>query len=460
MVHPKVPVQPETSGVRTFTIIWFGQLLSLIGSGLSSFALAVWVYQRTGSATEFALISLFATLPFFLLSPIAGVLVDRSDRRWVMLLSDAAAGLSLLAVALLLAAGRLETWQIYLAAAVGSICDAFHWPAYSASVTLLVPKKHLGRASGLLQLGEAASRILAPMLAGALLLVASIQTIIMVDCASFVFAVATLLVVRIPRPAAAVEESGRKRSLLEDVASGWSYVTRRRGLLGLTIYGAAINFQIAIIQVLVTPMVLAFASAAELGTVKAAAGLGMVAGSVLMSIWGGPRRRVLGIFGFALLQGMGIMLAGLRPSTALVAVSAFAGFFCYPIVLGSNRVLWQSKVPPGLQGRVFTMAQTITWVTVPLAYVVAGPLADHVFGPLLAHGGPLAGSLGGLIGVGPGRGIGLLFIVAGALTIFEVLVAFLYPRIRRIETELPDAIPDQAPTTQAETDVAGAVVSV
>ena len=141
--------------MRIFTLIWFGQLISFIGFGLTRFALGVWVYRNTGSVTQFALISLFAILPSILLSPLVGVLVDRWNRRTCMILSDAGAGLSTLAIVLLLLVGRLEVWHIYLVVAVSSTFNAFQWPAYAAATTMLVPKQHLGRASGMVQLAEA-----------------------------------------------------------------------------------------------------------------------------------------------------------------------------------------------------------------------------------------------------------------------------------------------------------------
>ncbi len=193
-------------GMRVFALVWLGQLVSIVGSGLTSFALGVWVLQGTGSVTQYTLILVFATLPGIILSPIAGALVDRWNRRYVMLLSDLGAALSTLGIALLLLAGWLDVWHIYIATGVNSIFSAFHWPAYSASVTLLVPKEHFGRAGGLMEFAQAAGQIVSPLLAGLLLVTIKLEGVILIDFATFLFAVTTMLLVRIPQPEKVAEE--------------------------------------------------------------------------------------------------------------------------------------------------------------------------------------------------------------------------------------------------------------
>ena len=208
-----------------------------------------------------------------------------------------------------------------------------------------------------------------------------------------------------------------------------------------------VNFLLGTVSVLATPLVLTFASPEVLGTVLSIGGSGMLVGSILMSLWGGPRPRIHGVLGFMLLIGLAMMLAGLRPSPGLFACAAFLFFFSLPIIEGSSLAIWQTKVDPGLQGRVLAVRNMIAWSSLPLAYLTAGPLADHVFEPLLAAGRPLAGSVGQIIGVGPGRGMGLLFIVMGILTVLVTVAGSLYPRLRLVEQELPDASADTTPCT-------------
>jgi len=441
--------QPISRGMRAFTLIWLGQFASLVGSGLTGFALGVWVYRQTGSATQFALISLFTTLPGIVMSPLVGALVDRWDRRWVMVFSDLGAALSTLSVAALLFVGRLQVWHIYLAMAASSTFGAFQWPAYSAATTLLVPKKHLGRAGGMVQFAEAVAQIASPALAGLLVIKIQVWGVILVDVATFIFAVLTMLSVRIPRPEATAEGKVGKGTLLQEAAYGWSYIVARPGLLGLLLLFAVTNFSMGVVSVLFTPMVLSFASAAVLGNLLSVLGVGMLLGSLVMSAWGGPKRRIRGVLGFECLMGVCIALAGVRPSVPLIAGAAFLGFFGSPVVNGSSQAIWQAKTAPDVQGRVFAVRRMIAWSSLPLAYLIAGPLADRVFEPLLAAGGPLTGSVGQLIGVGPGRGIGLLYIVMGVLNVLAVAAGWLYPRLRLMEDELPDVVADET-TTQEE----------
>jgi MFS family permease len=428
--------------MSVFTLVWFGQVVSLMGSGLTGFAMGVWVYQRTGSITQFALIAVCSRLPGIAIAPVAGALIDRWDRRRSMIYSDLGAGLTVLSLTLLYGVGRLEVWHICVAMTANSALSAFQWPAYSAATTMLVPKRHFGRAAGMVQTGEALGHIVSPALGGLLLAAISLHGIFLLDFATFLLSSATLLLVRIPAPSKTSREEEVKKSLINEVAYGWRYIMSRPGLLALLIFFAATNFLGGFILVLTTPLVLSFATPQVLGTVLSIGGSGMLFGGLLMSAWGGPRRRVNGVLGFQLLSGLCFILAGVRPSAELVAVAAFFFFFTLPFISGSSQAIWQSKVSPDVQGRVFAVRRMIAWSSVPLSYMVAGPLAEYVFEPLLAHGGPLAGSVGRFIGTGPGRGVGFLFIIMGGLTLLIVTCGYFYPRLRFLEDEVTDAIPD------------------
>jgi MFS family permease len=429
-------------GFPTFLLIWSGQFVSLTGSGLTGFALGVWVFQRTGSVTQFALISLFTALPGIVFSPIAGALVDRWDRRWAMILSDTGSGLCTLGIALLLVANRLEVWQIYILMALSSTFSALQWPAYSAATTLLVPKKHLGRASGMVQLGQAVAQIASPMLAGVLLGVIQIEGIILIDFVTFAFALLTLAVVRVPKPELTAEGKAGQGSLLQEAAYGWKYIKARPGLLGLLLLFATTNFTSGIVQVLFTPLVLSFTTTSVLGTIMSIGGLGFLGGSLTMGIWGGPKVKVNGILIFLVLQASVLFAAGFPPQVAILAAAGFIYFFSHPIINGCSQAIWQSKTAPDVQGRVFSVRRMIAWSSLPLAYLTAGPLADRLFEPLMSEGGMLANSIGQIIGTGQGRGVGLLYILLGLVSMLATATAFLYPRLRRVEVELPDVIED------------------
>lgn len=432
--------QNPSRKTKTFLIIWLGQVVSLVGSGLTSFALGVWVFERTGSATQFALIGLAAVLPRVLLSPLAGAIVDRYDRRRVMIFSDVGAGLSTLAVVLLLFTAQLEIWHIYLLAAINAAFGTVQWPAFAATTSLLVSKENLGRANGMVQFGRAASEILAPAMAGVLVGRIRLEGVIFIDVVTFLFAVGTLLLVRFPRPENLAASPPQRTSLWQDLSLGWRYISARPGLVGLLLFFAVVNFLWGMVGALITPMILNWTSSDALGLIISIAGVGMLAGSLIMSVWGGPRRRISGVLNFEMLSGLCFVLMGLRPSFWLVAAGAFGAHVTIAVVYGSNQAIWQSKVDPQIQGRVFATEQMVARAAAPLAYLLAGPLADRIFDPLLALDGPSTSSLGQILGTGPGRGIGLLFVLMGVIKVAITLIARLNPHLCNVEDELPDAV--------------------
>jgi MFS family permease len=426
--------------MRTFFIIWFGQVVSLMGSGLTSFALGVYVYTLTGSVTQLGLVLLARALPSLIISPVAGVIVDRWDRRHVMLLSDTGAGLASLGVWVLLATGNLEVWHIYVSAAFNSFFGAFQGPAYMASTTLLVPKEHYGRTAGLVQLGDAFGQILSPILAGFLILTIQIEGIILIDFATYLFAVVTLILVRIPRPKPAAAPQHGLRSIAQEAIYGWKYVKVRTGLFAMLLLFAFINFSLGIFSALYTPLVLSFATADVLGTIISFSGIGMLVGSLLMSAWGGTKRKVDSLFGSIFIGGLALSISGLQANPWLLGVSGFLFFFILPIANGSSTAIWQTKVEPGVQGRVFATRRMLASFATPLAYMLAGPLADLIFEPFMTSGGAIALRIASIIGSGPGRGFGLIFVILGLLISIASLLGYLYPRIRLVEVELPDVV--------------------
>ncbi len=427
--------------LRIFLLVAFGQFVSLVGSGLTGFALGVWVYLQTGSVTQFALISVCSMLPGIVLSPLAGAIIDRTDRRLVMLLSDLGAGLGTFTLASLLWTGQLEMWQLYAVLIWSAICNTFQRPAYASAIPQLVPKRYLWQANGIVQMAEATGGIIAPALAAALVVSIGLYGVILIDVITFLFAITTLLLVRFPNSL----PWRRKEPLMQEMIEGWRYIKARQGLLALLIHAAVSNLFLAISGVLLTPLVLrSLESPTVLGSIMAIGSVGMFIGGLAMSIWGGPRRLMAGLLGFAMLNGLCIALIGWQPSMLLITLG-FVGFtLTMALSNGCYTALIQTKVPHQLHGRIFALNQMVALSTTPLGFITAGPLADRVFEPLLILGGPLATSIGLLIGVGPGRGIGLLFIIVGLLTMAITAVGYFYPRIWRLEEEIPDANPEEA----------------
>ena len=430
---------PSLNGIRIFILIWFGQLVSVIGSGVTTFALGIWVYQQTGSVTKLALTSVSTTLPSVIVSPIAGVLADRWNRKWIMLVSDLTAGLTTGLLALMVFVGNLEIWHIYCATAIHSISATFQGPAYMTSMTLLVPKQQLTRFNGLIHIGQSMARLISPILAGLLIASIKIQGVILFDLTTFAFSVVILLCIRLPKPNNADRANvTRKNSLLIEVVDGWRYIKAKAGILGLIVFIALINYMFGTVEVLGVPLLLSFASVTVVGILTSVSGSGMLFGSLAVSIWGGSQRNINNLFCFMLLNGLCIAVMGLKPNVWLVGAAAFIFFFGLPIINTSAYVILQRKVMPSVQGRVFALTRMISTSFLSLAYLFSGPLADHVFKPLMAPSGSLAGSLGQIIGVGSGRGIGLMFIVMGILTIVATILAYQYRPLRLIEKDLPD----------------------
>jgi MFS transporter, DHA3 family, macrolide efflux protein len=431
------------AGMRTFFAIWGSQLVSVLGSGLTSFGLGVWIFSETRQATPFALTVLFGSLPRVLLSPIAGTLADRWDRRKLMLLADTADGLVTLVAAGLFLSGRMEVWMVYLLALFSSIFSTFQSTAYSASVVMLVPKEQLGRANGLLQLGQALENLVSPLLAGALFGWIGLGGIMVLDVATFTVAVVALLIVRIPQPERSVPVEKGARAFWQDAAYGWHFLTARPGLFGLLGYFALVNFLLNIAMVLIGPLILSTSTSVALGAVQMAAGAGMLVGSVIISAWGGPRQRIRGVLGFIAVGAAGMAIMGLHSGALVPGVGMFFLLLAIPMASACSQGIFQTKVPSDVQGRVFAIRGMISQSMMPLAFLLAGPLADRVFEPLMQPGGGLASSfVAAGIGAGPGRGMGLMFTLSGLLLLVVTALVWTLPRIRNVESELPEVVFD------------------
>lgn len=430
--------QPQR-GMGRFLVIWAGQLISLIGSGLTGFALAVWTFQSTGQALPFAIAVLLGSLPRVLLAPLAGVLADRWNRRLIMLLADTGNALVTVAALLLFSSGQLAIWHTYLFALAGAICAAFQEPAYTASITMLVPKEQLGRAGGLGQMSQAIEALVVPPLAGLLFVTVGMGGIFTLDLVSFAFAIGALLITRIPQPERAASDAGRHGGMLADMGLGWRYLLERRGLFLLLCYFALVNLLMNTATVLTAPLVLSFGTPDTLGLVQMCVGAGLLVGSVAASLWAGLRRRVPVLIGSLALAGLGLTTVGLHPSLPVVGGGFFLMLLSIPTAAASSQVIFQRKVPPALQGRVFATRTMISQSMMPLGFLGSGLLADRVFEPLLRAEGALADTpIGALLGVGAGRGIGLMFVAAGLLLLLVSGLALATPRLRGLEDELPD----------------------
>lgn len=445
------------TGFRAFVILWCGQFVSMIGSSLSGFALGVYVYQVTGSATTFGLIFALSALPFVAASPFTGSLVDRWGARRALLVGNVGALFVMLVLALLLFTGVFRPWHVTVIVAVLSVFGALQIPAFGAAVPLLVSKRHLGQANGMRMLAAATSQIVAPVVAGFLLLAIGIYGIVVMDCVTFGLGIVTLLFVRIPSAQRGedVPATAGSPPLLQDFRVAWHYVDRRRGLLALLVFIAALEFCAGVVDLALTPLILAFASSGALGTALSIGGIGMGATSLAMTVWGGPRRRVRGILGFSFVLAVAIVVGSLRPNITVIAAAAFGFLGSLAIVITCNQSVWQTKVEPHLLGRVIALQYMIASVPQLLSFALAGLAADHIFVPLVGRDHVRSPLIAALVGDGPGRGFALLIMVMGVLLALCVGLAYLYPRLRHLEDELPDVTPEDATLEDAVEESAG-----
>ncbi|MCC6802339.1 MAG: MFS transporter [Anaerolineae bacterium] len=441
--------------MRAFMVVWAGQVFSLLGSAMTQFALTIWAYERTGSATALALVAFFGFGPALLFSPIAGALVDRWNRKLVMMISDLGGGVATIVILILYASGQLEVWHLYITSAIWGVANAFQWPAFSAAITLMLPKKQYARANGLMGLADSAASVFAPILASVLLVAVGVGGIMIIDIVTFVFAVGALAFVHVPQPQVTTSEGAAKASLWKDSIFGFRYILRRPSLLGLQLTFFFINLTGSFCVVLAAPMILARTGNNEtaLATVQSVGAVGGIIGGLMLSVWGGPRRRIHGVLlGMICVSLFGEVFMGAGQVIVIWAAAWFIRALFLPILNGSNQAIWQAKVAPELQGRVFSARRMIAQVTGPVSMLVAGPLADQLFEPAMQAGGSLAPIFGGLVGTGAGAGMALMFVITGLLGALIGLAGYAVPLVRNAEDLLPDheSAPEPEPIPAAQ----------
>ncbi|MCW3816663.1 amino acid adenylation domain-containing protein [Micromonospora sp. DR5-3] len=422
-----------------FLAVTVGQLVSSTGSALTAFALPIWLFNRTGSVADLGLLWALALICGVLMLPVAGAIVDRVSRRRIMMLASSIAGSIQLVLAALLWTDSLVLWHIYLLVALSSVAGSFQRIAFQSAVPQLVPKRYLGHAMGITQLSTGVATLLMPVFAAGLLAAIELKGILLVDVASYVVAVTTLAVVRFPdllgwRP---------RERLLVAIANGLRYSWQHKGFRLMLGYFALGNIFLAPALVLTTPLVLSFGTPTQVAQVALAEAVGAVAGGVLMSLWGGPRRRrMIGVLVANLGTAIGCVLIGLDASVAMICVGM--GWLAMAMTTAQSiyATIVQVKVPQRFHGRVFSLNQTIAWSTLPIGFALLAPGATALFEPMLAPGGALAGSVGAVIGTGPGRGIGFAYVCFGLALVLVTLGGFAIRLLRRFDIEVADSLPD------------------
>jgi len=427
-------------GMFAFTVIWLGQIISVLASSMSQFALTIFMYEQTGSATALGLMQVFYFIPFLLISPVAGVMIDRHNRKLMMMISDLGAGIATLGILTVLYLDIWQFWHMYVASIIFGLGTAFQWPAYSAAISTMIPKEHLGRANGMMSLMEAGPGVIAPILAGALLPVIQLTGILFIDVATFTLAVGALLIVHVPQPERTQEGAQASGGLLKEAAYGFQYIFQRPSLLGLQLVFFVGNLFAGIGFTVFAPMILSRSGNDSLafGTVQTAGAIAGVVGGVLMSAWGGFKRRVHGVLFGWILSGIGMAIIGLAGGLPVWITGMVLTSVVIALVNGSNQAIWQAKVAPDVQGRVFSSRRLIAWITNPLSPIIGGLLADYALEPAARAGTGLPAAFAWLVGTGPGSGMGLLIVICGLIAALVGLVGYFIPHIYNAETILPD----------------------
>lgn len=421
------------SWAAPFFTIWTGQAFSLLGSQLVQFALIWWLTKTTGSATVLATASLVGLLPQVVLGPFIGALVDRWNRRLIMILADSSIALATLGLALLFWSGRVEYWHVYVLMFIRSLAGGFHWPAMQASTTLMVPGEHLARVQGLNQTLQGGMNILSAPLGAVLLDVLTVQGILMIDIGTAMLAILPLFFIRVPQPARseASQAEGKKDSVWQDFRLGLRYVFSWPGLVIIGGMATLINFLLnpafALTPILVTKHF--DGGAIQLAGLNSILGIGVVVGGILLGVWGGFRRRILtsllGLLGI----GLGSLLIGFAPATAytLAIVAFFILGFALPITNGPLLAAVQAVVAPDMQGRVFTLINSASMAMSPLGLIIAGPVADRF-------------------------GVQTWYILGGIVTIAMGVVGYFIPSVMHLEDGRSDSADNASSTSPLASD--------
>jgi MFS transporter, DHA3 family, macrolide efflux protein len=421
---------PGQRWLRTFALVWTGQAFSLVGSSLVQFALVWWLTKTTGSAVVLTTATFVALLPNIFLSPFAGALVDRWNRRWVMVIADGSIALATLSLAFLFMLGLEQVWQIYVILFLRALGSVFQWPAMQASTALMVPDEHLTRVAGANQTLQGIAGIAAPPLGALLMELIPFYGVISVDVITAIMAITPLLFVKIPQPEnTTTTPLTAPKQLFHEVAEGARYLAGWRGALSVVALAVFVNFLLAPSETLLPLLVTKHfnGGAWQLGLLESTGGVGMVVGGLILSAWGGFKRRIatslLGILGI----GVGVLLTGLAPASIfLIAVAGYsvAGFMG-PMANGPIFAILQAKVAPEMQGRVFTLINSSATAMMPLSMLVAAPVAEFF-------------------------GVRAWFLIGGALTILLAAAAFFVPSIMNMEEATQEIKPTAVAKPEAE----------
>ncbi|MEO3859043.1 amino acid adenylation domain-containing protein [Acrocarpospora sp. B8E8] len=439
----EVAITAEVTGpppsMRRFLVLAAGQLVSMTGSALTEFAIPIWIYLTTGSLANFALFSVLGLVPGLLVAPLAGTVVDRFNRRVVLIVSDVAAGSTQLMLGLLVWTGNLEIWHIYPLLVSLSIALTFQRVAYSSAIPQLVPKRYLGHANGVVGMATGVAQLVVPLAAAGLLSVVGLGGILAIDVASYTVAIIIVLIIRFPK----TMPWKRRESVLTEMVQGFRYTWGHLGIRRMLLFFAVVNLFMSPMFLLVSPLTLSFAELGDVGRVTFFGGLGIFLGGLTMTFWGGPRRlRMRGQILSTLTLACFAFVVGLQEHLVPIAIGIFGMFASLTILNGIYATIIQVKVPQRFHGRVFALNQLVAFSTLPIGFGLVAPYGTALFEPMFLPDGLLADTVGAVIGTGEGRGIAFMYILFAVLMALTVLVGTRMKGLWNFDYTVPDAIPD------------------
>jgi len=365
---------------RRFFTVWTGQAFSLLGSQLVQFALIWWLTVETGSATILTLASVMGILPQVFLTPFAGALVDRWKRRRVMIVADGLTALLTLVLMIMFALGSVGVVHIMAVLLLRSILSGFHWPAMQASTSLMVPKAHLARVSGLNESVRGMASIAAPPLGAVLIAALPMYIVLSVDIITALIAIVALLAVHIPEVRKA--PVGSRSTISSELRDAWRYLCSWRGALLLMLIFMLINFLINPAFALLPLLTVQHfgGGALEYAALESMAGLGMILGGLVLGVWGGSSRKVMTCMAATGLCGVGVLTIGILPPNGyLVAtVGCLVIGLALPIINGTIVAIMQRGIRADMQGRVLAILGAGVTAMSPVGLLLAGPLSDGV----------------------------------------------------------------------------------
>ncbi len=396
-----------------FFVLWLGEFLSVIGTGITGFALSVDIYQKTGMASYYSLITLSTVAPSILIRPVAGALADKYSRRLIMIMGNmlAGSGIVLLFFLLHFEAGAISIVHICFCMIVSSIGTGLSVPAYTSCITLLIPEEFYQVASGMIQVSASAQYIISPLLAGILLPIMGAENVILLDAASFLIVILIVFWIKVPLKVSDKEDE--KEKLLVSIKKGMKYLRDYKENVKLIIMGMLVNFFMGFLIVLIGPMILSFSTQTWLGIGESISALGMVAGSVLVMFVKLPKNLYSKIYSYVILMGIGYAMVGLTQNYLFIIVACITFFYSIPYINTYVDVVFRTTIEKKMQGRVYAIHGALVQAGYIVAYSVAGLLADYIFEPMFKEGGYFYNNLGRIFGTGEGRGIGLMFVICG-----------------------------------------------